>query len=360
MGRKLYAQNDNGIRFTSTRRPGDVRIPNYVYDMWFPLIGATAMGVYSMYCRLEREGSVKAMSLARIAKMCRIGTEKLEEINDILTNCKFVAIKKPSGHKRLMHWTTEIQVLDPPQEIEAFLIGLYQPPSGYEAMSPWLVSPENLPGFSEEPNQAFDKTPGRSSKIESLVLQPLEVAPGTPSGDFPTPTPPEPFPTESNFEPSDTPVSDPDHSVMDHDDPISLGLHCKDRRDILLSAAPDWAVDASGVHPCYPLVVAFCEMTGQDVTRLKKKKGQAWLTKYAGIAHHEDLQIADMLRAHEFLPDIDRGHWYLQQHQWSTPFKDSYEDQLVAAAAFCQNQQADNISASVLTTNLDATPEWMR
>lgn len=37
---KLYdITEDGGIRFVTRRRAGEVRIPNYVYDIWMPLLG---------------------------------------------------------------------------------------------------------------------------------------------------------------------------------------------------------------------------------------------------------------------------------------------------------------------------------
>jgi len=173
MGQKLYSEDAGGIRFTS-RRKGEVRIPNYVYDLWLPLLGATAIGVYSMYCRLEREDIVKAMTQARIAKMCRIGTRKLAEINDVLEDCGFIVITKPEGHKRLMHWTTEIEIFEAEERVSQKLIDKYAPESGYECLSPWLVA-EKLPNISAEVTQHLDKKLGDNANVVSLGLNPLEV-----------------------------------------------------------------------------------------------------------------------------------------------------------------------------------------
>lgn len=176
MGTKLYTQDENGVSFDTERKPGEVRIPNYVYDLWLPLVGATAVGVYAVYCRLERDGDVKGISLADIASACRIGTDKLNEINKLLVSCKFIKIKKPVGQERTMHWTTRITTLDPPREISKELIGENEPPSGYKPLTPWLVAPENLGGFSGEPIQVVEENPSGSSNIATLELQPVEIA----------------------------------------------------------------------------------------------------------------------------------------------------------------------------------------
>jgi len=194
MGKKLYEKSQSGnFRFKTTRKIGDVRIPNYVYDLWMPLVGATAIGVYGTYCRLEREGSVKAITMADLAKACRIGTDKLRTINETLEECGFVSITKPEGAARLMHFTTEITTHNPPFVIPKKLIEKLAITSGYEVLSKWLVeendqededqtpSSENLDGFSEEPNQALDEDLSGSPKVVALGLQPLEVAESEPS-----------------------------------------------------------------------------------------------------------------------------------------------------------------------------------
>ena len=118
MGKKLYEQEEaGGICFKSERRPGEVRIPNYVYDLWLPLLGATAIGVYAVYARLERQGVTKGKSLRELAASCRVGDRKLGIINAALAECGFIRLKKPEGHTRQMHYTTEITVLDPPDFI---------------------------------------------------------------------------------------------------------------------------------------------------------------------------------------------------------------------------------------------------
>lgn len=188
MGKKLYKETaEGGIKFTS-RRMGQVRIANYVYDIWLPILGAKGITVYGVYCRLERAGTVKAITQADLASACRIGVSTLKNINTQLEECGFIKIIRPKGYKRQMHWTIEVEVLDPPREISAVIIEKYQPPKGYRALSTWLVSddnlpPENLPEPSENPNrisrkpkQDFQENPNRISNIVSLGLYPSDVA----------------------------------------------------------------------------------------------------------------------------------------------------------------------------------------
>jgi len=178
VGRTFYTESPyGGIAFRSERRPGDVRIPNYVFDIWMPLLGAVAIGVYGTYCRLEMGGAVKKITLASLAKACRIGVERLGKINAQLEECGFIRVNKPTGTARLMHWTTEIVVLDPPTDISQELLHKYAAPSGYEVLTPWLAeSPENPNGFSDEPRQESRSDPNPEPNIETLdILEPLSI-----------------------------------------------------------------------------------------------------------------------------------------------------------------------------------------
>lgn len=123
-----------------------------------------------------------------------------------------------------------------------------------------------------------------------------------------------------------------DHSVLDHKDPFTMALHCAEKRD-QNGGAPDWAmVGPEGTHRFYPILAAFCTMTHQALSLFTPKQGKRWLTKYEGMASEHSLSPADMLQAHEFLPDKDRGAWYIENHKWASPYNASYEEQLVLAA----------------------------
>lgn len=195
MGKKLYEETaGGGIRFVSERRPGEVRIPNYVYDLWLPLLGAGAIGVYSTYCRLERQGTVKAKTLRDLANAFRMGTDRVNKINTLLEQCAFIRVTKPKGFNRLRHYTTEIAVLDPPREVLPALIAEYQHPQGYETLTPWLVSEgiiataEDPNRSSERPKQVAQEDPDGASKVAALGLQPSSsCTDGAPETETPEP-----------------------------------------------------------------------------------------------------------------------------------------------------------------------------
>lgn len=167
-----------GIEFKTSRRIGDVRIPNFVYDMWLPIIGSDALAIYGVYCRLEMRGYVKKMTLSKIAKACRIGKAKLSKINTMLEDCGFAIVTPPKGHERLQHYSTSIEVLDPPQKVSPEMMEKYGP-KDYELLTPWLADevqtelPEEPNGSSDGAKQNRDGDPNGSSNIEALELQPL-------------------------------------------------------------------------------------------------------------------------------------------------------------------------------------------
>jgi DnaD/phage-associated family protein len=178
--KKLYTESESGgIRVISGRKIGEVRIPNYVYDLWLPLIGGDALTVYGVYCRLERGKTVRAITMRDIAKACRIGDKKLTEINAMLSACGFVVVRKPIGKARANHFTTEITTLNPPQQIAACLIEKYQIKSGYEPLSTWLLDEDSETsngGSIETPNSVSGETPNDVSirNAKQRVLEALD------------------------------------------------------------------------------------------------------------------------------------------------------------------------------------------
>ena len=109
---------------------------------------------------------------------------------------------------------------------------------------------------------------------------------------------------------------------------IIAGAALKQERGI-----PDWAMlGAEGLHPVFPVVKAFCELTGQDAMLLKKAQGQGWLKQFEKLGKDHGVSVKQLLQAHEVLPDKEWGEWHLQHHKWNTPFQDSYVDMLTYAA----------------------------
>lgn len=192
MTTKLYhRQADGTLSLITPNQPtGENRIPNYVWDLWLPLLGGDGIAVYSLYCRLKRNGKVKGISMKAIAKACKIGTKKLNQINADLSFCGFISVSKPEGKARLMHWTTEIDIHPAPTEVLPTHLE-YFAPQDYTIIAEWLVADsdddaENLrksqmtppkePSKSPEgTNQPLARQSDDTSKIESFYLNLVEV-----------------------------------------------------------------------------------------------------------------------------------------------------------------------------------------
>lgn len=186
---------EGGILFRSTRTVWDVRIPSWVYDLWMPLLGAEAMGVYTLYCRLEMYGAVRKISLRDLATAFRIGYKRLNDIHDMLQDCGFITVNKPQGLRRVKHWTTEIQVHDPAQHIPIGIIEKYQHPQGYKPVTTWLVAEveqiaEALGSASEDIKHqvVLPETPVGVSMIEDLEVD-HDLDQSSMHGDEPEPEP---------------------------------------------------------------------------------------------------------------------------------------------------------------------------
>ncbi len=167
---KLYEQSAGYIEFGSERRAGDVRIPNYIYDLWLPLLGADAIMVYSIYCRLEREGRVYGMTTLEIARSCRIGKTKLQEINAILVDCGFIRLTTPKSIDRLRHYTNSVIVLDPPRKISAAQIEKYAPEYGYQPLTKWLVQRIEVEPEAAQPPEAIENLPVEDGQKEASLV----------------------------------------------------------------------------------------------------------------------------------------------------------------------------------------------
>lgn len=303
----LYEQNENGIQFVSTRRPGEVRVPNYVYDMWLPVLGNDAIGVYSVYCRLEREGSVKGLSMTVLAKKLRMGVRKLNEINECLEECGFVRVAKPQGYERLMHWTTRIEVLDPPQEIAQELIAKYAPDSGYEPLCPWLTNvPEMHSDISGDANQHPDTVSDGPSNIATLILQPLEIekekSPAN-AGELLDTDPDAMFPVGE-----EPPTEEPGRLTIEtgKEDPLSLAAKIYARTQ----GKESWTVTAEGggADPWADKPVTAL-MGLASIAELPPKKRRDWARKLRELAAAWDATPEQAARAIAAIRKDDEHSW---------------------------------------------------
>jgi DnaD/phage-associated family protein len=197
--KKLYFQTrDGGVEFRSEKKPGEVRTPNYVYDLWTPLLGATVIGIYDILCRLKR-GSKLHMSIAEMAKSCGVGKPVLNNALSLLAKCGFIEVAKPTTKAEFRKGVkTCITFLTAPQKVSKALIEELAPDGDYQPLAPWLMEDcdevqtdlESKPTRSKSTLYGFDldlvrglfrASTGSISHplhyIESSLLKPLYAAP---------------------------------------------------------------------------------------------------------------------------------------------------------------------------------------
>lgn len=130
-------------------------MPNYVYDLWMPLLGIEAIGVYAVYLRLMRDSVVKGIAQSDIARACRVGNRRLAIINQTLEQCGFITISKPTRADRVRHFTTEITVREAPRQISPAAMSAFytNEKNAYQPLTTWL-----LEGDEGGENQMSDDT----------------------------------------------------------------------------------------------------------------------------------------------------------------------------------------------------------
>jgi hypothetical protein len=185
MAQKLYTvTEDGGILFKMGHNAWGVSIPAYAYDIWMPLIGAKALGVYGTYVRLGYSGEVWGQGLRELARAMRISDNTLRDINTTLVECGFIDIEVPKGEQRVMHYTTKITLLEPPRTVPVALLEKYVvdgDPTRYATLVPWHVEDEGrnrYPAITEIPNRQVAIRPQETQSLDSDAKKdPLEKDP---------------------------------------------------------------------------------------------------------------------------------------------------------------------------------------
>lgn len=198
MGQKLYEMSEEGGAGIIDKRKGwrgFIQTPNYIVDLWLPIIGHKAFTVYSTYCRLARDHEVKAIPQKTLANALRMGTGSLSAANKTLEECGFIKVIPPSKYQKSMHWTNCIKIYDPPVEVSAEIVEKYAHPQGYMPLSHWLVETSEeadkndnvecekpvekgattqMGSRNDNPNGYVDN-PNGFSNIEDLNIEDLET-----------------------------------------------------------------------------------------------------------------------------------------------------------------------------------------
>lgn len=122
MGETIYIRTEDSIALEDGRKPYDVDIPAYVYDLWMPLIGSDVIGFYGVLCRLSRGNDLmergKGLSIADFEEATQKDRKTIAKFLQILSAMRFLRYRPPmSEAERRAGVRTKIRVLDAPTKV---------------------------------------------------------------------------------------------------------------------------------------------------------------------------------------------------------------------------------------------------
>ena len=114
-----YATTAQGIVIEDRRQTTNgAIIPNYLVDLYLPIIGYVGIGVLTTLYRLANSRQA-LIHLSEFAKAGRLGFRTLKKILDKLVECRLIKYQKPEGGARWKHLRTVVQILDAPKKVPA-------------------------------------------------------------------------------------------------------------------------------------------------------------------------------------------------------------------------------------------------
>ncbi len=142
-----YQHTEQGVVVVDTRQytNGPI-VPNYVIDLYLPIIGCRGLGVYTALVR--RMGSrTQTFNLEQLATTCRLGRHALNATLALLEELKFIRCIKPTGKDKIRHFCTVIEICSPPTGPV--------PITTQQSLVPWLFSEgypfkHTLPNISDQ------------------------------------------------------------------------------------------------------------------------------------------------------------------------------------------------------------------
>lgn len=176
---KSYTTDDTGGILVTDKRQlthGTI-VPNYVVDLYLPIIGYDGLGILTALYRLvnhaDPDNPVR-VNVRAFARAGRVGSDSYSDSLELMAECGLIALLKPEGKRRGMHLRTEIFLVDPPTRV----------PERYAAqvldrcLTPWLI-------------QNYATTTESLAKDSPVLIQGFaNPYPGTPcnvpTGDVPT------------------------------------------------------------------------------------------------------------------------------------------------------------------------------
>ena len=144
--RTSYRIGPAGIEISDRRQlTHGAIVPNFVVDLYLPIIGYDGLGVLTLLYRLANTDDRVLTNLDAFARAGRVGFRRFSHLLQLLNELAIVAVQKPSGAARLKHHRTVIALLDPPTAVPAAMTSLVL----NRTLTPWLVSADGSPAPCE-------------------------------------------------------------------------------------------------------------------------------------------------------------------------------------------------------------------
>ncbi len=102
-GKTAYRLTEHGQVVVVDRRhlTNGAIVPNYVVDLYLPIVGYIGLGVLTMLYRFVNRGKHQLrLDLHKHAKVGRVGFRTLERGLDLLQECRIIDVTKPQGLDR--------------------------------------------------------------------------------------------------------------------------------------------------------------------------------------------------------------------------------------------------------------------
>ena len=288
------------------------------------LVGAAVFGRIWRYCQGHRgvcDASIETIAgelntstrtaLRWAKKLCKLGY--LEDLTPDLRN-------RPHTYRDTGKVSLQVQVVavteshttEPEREPTVTL--------SHSAMT------ESHSGYDLKSHEESIKRPCKREEKESPSGDALPI-PSTPAESI-TETDDASWPSSPVGEEKEEPTQERGEdrkSILTFTDPMTMAAECAKRRP---SGVPDWAMNGDGPDPYWDVLKAFCRITKRPVDQMPGDTGKSWLRQFAKIGDKKGIDPALMADATMHLPGVQGVRWYLDNHKWTSPYADSYVDQL--------------------------------
>lgn len=176
MTNKAYRRTEQGRVLVVDRRhlTNGAIVPNYVVDLYLPILGYEGLGVLTMLLRFVDRGKHEMkLDMHKHARVGRVGFRTLEKHLDRLAACQIITVTKPTGLARRFHHRTVVELLDPPTDVpdEWAEEVIQRTPTG------WL--------FEQEVSTDTSMEMSTDTSMEMSVDTSIEVLPDTSIMDVP-------------------------------------------------------------------------------------------------------------------------------------------------------------------------------